>query len=33
LLAGKHVGIATKETESVVGPYLTRLAYQQGRKG
>ncbi len=31
LLAGKHVGIATKETESVVGPYLTRLAYQQGR--
>ncbi len=31
LLAGKHVGIATKETESVVGPYLTHLAYQQGR--
>lgn len=31
LLAGKHVGIATKETESVVGPYLTSLAYQQGR--
>ncbi|WP_249976991.1 flagellar biosynthesis protein FlgA [Vreelandella olivaria] len=31
LLADKHVGIATKETESVVGPYLTRLAYQQGR--
>tara|TARA_R110002012_G_scaffold5133_11_gene23480 strand:- start:5515 stop:6939 length:1425 start_codon:yes stop_codon:yes gene_type:complete len=31
LLAGKHVGIATKETESVVGPYLTRLAYQQNR--
>lgn len=31
LLAGKHVGIATKETESVVGPYLTRLAYRQGR--
>lgn len=31
LLAGKHVGIATKETESVVGPYLTQLAYQQGR--
>ncbi|WP_447956541.1 flagellar biosynthesis protein FlgA [Vreelandella sp. EE7] len=31
LLAGKHVGIATKETESVVGPYLTRLAEQQGR--
>lgn len=31
LLAGKHVGIATKETESVVGPYLTRLAYQQDR--
>lgn len=30
LLAGKHVGIATKETESVVGPYLTRLAQQQG---
>ncbi|MBZ5488401.1 flagellar biosynthesis protein FlgA [Halomonas aquamarina] len=30
LLAGKHVGIATKETESVVGPYLTRLAEQQG---
>lgn len=31
LLAGKHVGIATKETESVVGPYLTRLAMEQGR--
>lgn len=31
LLAGKHVGIATKETESVIGPYLTRLAYQQNR--
>ncbi len=31
LLAGKHVGIATKETESVVGPYLTQLAYRQGR--
>ncbi|MGP9663164.1 NAD(P)H-dependent oxidoreductase [Halomonas sp. AOP22-C1-8] len=31
LLAGKHVGIATKETESVVGPYLTRLAEDQGR--
>ncbi|MFG6667609.1 flagellar biosynthesis protein FlgA [Halomonas sp. HNIBRBA4712] len=30
ILAGKHVGIATKETESVVGPYLTRLAKQQG---
>ncbi|WP_241524636.1 flagellar biosynthesis protein FlgA [Vreelandella sulfidaeris] len=29
--AGKHVGIATKETESVVGPYLTRLAERQGR--
>lgn len=31
ILAGKHVGIATKETESVVGPWLTRLAQQQGR--
>ncbi|EHA16390.1 SAF domain-containing protein [Halomonas sp. HAL1] len=31
ILAGKHVGIATKETESVVGPYLTRLAERQGR--
>lgn len=31
LLAGKHVGIATKETESVVGPYLTRLAEKQAR--
>ncbi|WP_229359088.1 flagellar biosynthesis protein FlgA [Halomonas salipaludis] len=31
LLAGKHVGIATKETESVVGPYLTQLAYRQNR--
>ncbi|UYF99600.1 flagellar biosynthesis protein FlgA [Halomonas sp. GD1P12] len=30
ILAGKHVGIATKETESVVGPYLTRLAQQHG---
>ncbi|MCP1365850.1 flagellar biosynthesis protein FlgA, partial [Halomonas sp. BBD48] len=29
--ADKHVGIATKETESVVGPYLTRLAEQHGR--
>ncbi|WP_092849557.1 NAD(P)H-dependent oxidoreductase [Modicisalibacter xianhensis] len=26
LQTGKHVGIATKETESVVGPYLTHLA-------
>lgn len=31
LLAGKHVGIATKETESVVGPYLTRLAQRHDR--
>lgn len=31
ILAGKHVGIATKETESVVGPYLTRLAEQHDR--
>lgn len=31
ILAGKHVGIATKETESVVGPWLTRLAQQHGR--
>ena len=31
ILAGKHVGIATKETESVVGPYLTRLAERHGR--
>ena len=31
LLAGKHVGIATKETESVIGPWLTRLAQQHGR--
>lgn len=30
ILAGKHVGIATKETESVVGPYLTKLAERQG---
>ncbi|MCW4150316.1 flagellar biosynthesis protein FlgA [Halomonas sp. 18H] len=29
--AGKHVGIATKETESVVGPYLTRLAERHSR--
>ncbi|OBX36238.1 hypothetical protein A8U91_00579 [Halomonas elongata] len=29
ILAGKHVGIATKETESVVGPYLTKLAERQ----
>ncbi|MBR9773208.1 MAG: flagellar biosynthesis protein FlgA [Gammaproteobacteria bacterium] len=31
LKAGKHVGIATKETESVVGPYLTRLGNRHGR--
>ncbi|WP_163560369.1 flagellar biosynthesis protein FlgA [Halomonas sp. NO4] len=31
ILAGKHVGIATKETESVVGPYLTRLAERHDR--
>ncbi len=30
LCAGKHVGIATKETESVVGPYLTHLAIDEG---
>lgn len=29
--AGKHVGIATKETESVVGPYLTHAALERGR--
>lgn len=29
--AVKHVGIASKETESVVGPYLTRLAERHGR--
>ncbi|MBZ9559908.1 MULTISPECIES: flagellar biosynthesis protein FlgA [unclassified Modicisalibacter] len=28
--AGKHVGIATKETESVVGPYLTHKALDRG---
>ncbi|NWO11457.1 flagellar biosynthesis protein FlgA [Chromohalobacter salexigens] len=28
--AGKHVGIATKETESVVGPYLTHKALEKG---
>ncbi|ALM53014.1 hypothetical protein [Halomonas huangheensis] len=31
ILAGKHVGIATKETESVIGPWLTRLAQQHER--
>lgn len=31
VMAGKHVGIATKETESVVGPYLTHLARRKGR--
>ncbi|GHC18898.1 flagellar biosynthesis protein FlgA [Aidingimonas halophila] len=31
IMAGKHVGIATKETESVVGPYLTHLANSKGR--
>ncbi|WP_148253122.1 flagellar biosynthesis protein FlgA [Aidingimonas lacisalsi] len=31
IMAGKHVGIATKETESVVGPYLTHLARSKGR--
>lgn len=31
LKAGKHVGIATKETESVVGPYLTRLGNRHNR--
>ncbi|EPC02652.1 hypothetical protein L861_09925 [Litchfieldella anticariensis FP35 = DSM 16096] len=30
IMAGKHVGIATKETESVVGPYLTHLARRKG---
>lgn len=31
ILAGKHVGIATKETESVIGPCLTRLAQKHQR--
>lgn len=30
IMAGKHVGIATKETESVIGPWLTHLAREQG---
>lgn len=30
ILAGKHVALVTKEAESVVGPYLARLARERG---
>lgn len=30
IMAGKHVALVTKETDSVVGPYLARLARDRG---